>query len=440
MASDKINIVSETTLKEKLKNRTARIGVIGLGYTGLPLAIEFAAGGFATVGFEVDGYRVKSINSGESYLKDIESETIKKLLSAGTLSATDDFSLISDIDVIQICVPTPLTEAREPDMTFVIEASRAIAPGLKKEQLVVLQSTTYPGTTEEIVLPILEGTGLKAGEDFYLGYSPERVDPGNKKYGIKNTPKVVGGLTIKCLEQIKALYESIVDDVVPVSSLKAAELTKLFENIYRNINIALVNELTMICGRMSINVWEVIDAAATKPFGFMKFSPGPGVGGHCISVDPFYLAWKARQYNFSTEFIELAGKINQNMPYFVVSRVVDALNDRKKSLNGSRVLILGVAYKKNIEDARESPAFQIIEILREKGAVVSFHDPFVKELYKYDLISETLSAELIRASDCAVIVTDHSDIDYELLVGEADLIIDTRNILSGYNSGNVIRI
>ncbi len=427
-------------LSEKIANKTARIGIIGLGYTGLPLAIEFFKSGYHIVGFEVDQSRADKVNSGETYIKDIKNEDLSRIVNSGRLSATTDFSLIKDIDVIQICVPTPLTAAREPDMSFVIAATKSIAENLKKDQLIVLQSTTYPGTTEEVVLPILEKTGLKAGSDFYLGYSPERVDPGNKKFNIGNTPKVVGGYTADCLDHITNLYEQVVDTVVPVTSLKAAELTKLFENIYRNVNVALVNELTLICERMGINVWEVIDAASTKPFGFMKFTPGPGLGGHCIPVDPFYLTWKARQYNFSTEFIELAGKINQNMPYFVVSKIADALNDKKKSINGAKILLLGVAYKKDIEDMRESPAIKIIEILRQKGAEVSFHDSYVDELYKEKLKSQPLTKEIVIDSDCVVLVTDHSDVDYKMVVREADLIIDTRNKLADFDSDKVIPI
>lgn len=427
-------------LKDRILSKKAKISVIGLGYTGLPLAIEFAKEHFETIGIDIDADRVDDIKTARSYLKDVDSAVIRALVRSGRLVATDDFDVITETDVVQICVPTPLTEAREPDMTFVIGAAKSVAARLKRQRLIILQSTTYPGTTEEVVKPILEAGGLVAGKDFYLGYSPERVDPGNKRYTIRNTPKIVGGYTPKCLELTRLLYEQIIEKVVPVSSLKAAEMTKLFENIFRNVNIALVNELTLLSERLGLNVWEIIDAAATKPFGFMKFYPGPGVGGHCIGVDPFYLSWKARQDHFYTEFIELAGKINENMPFFVVGRIADALNERHKSLRGSKILLLGAAYKKDISDIRESPALKLIKLLKKKGAEVLYHDPHVPVLPDFKMESQPLTRSLLGNIDCAVVVTDHSGVDYLLVNKTAPLIVDTRNVMKDLKKEKIIPI
>jgi len=429
-----------TKLAEKIKDKTAKIGIVGLGYTGLPLAVEFAKAGYTVTGIDINNDRVDGVKSGISYLEDVDDAVIRAFVKSGRLAATTNFDVIKDLDIINVCVPTPLTKSRQPDLAFVRAASQSIADYLTPEKLIILESTTYPGTTREVVKPILEAGGLRAGADFYLAYSPERVDPGNKKYNIKNTPKIVGGLTPACLEHITLLYEQVVDNVVSVTTPEAAELAKLLENIFRNVNIALVNEMTLICNRLGINVWEVINAASTKPFGFMRFLPGPGLGGHCIPVDPFYLSWKAREHSFFTEFIELAGKINENMPYYVIQRITDALNGDRKSLNGSKVLLLGVAYKRDISDIRESPAFKIIELLRAKGAEVSYHDSFVPIMPGMDLESQPLTAELLAEIDAVVVVTDHSNIDYELVLKAAPLIVDTRNALAEYKSDKVVVI
>lgn len=432
----------DSVLAEKIRTKQASVGIVGLGYTGLPLAVEFAKAGFSVTGIDIDADRVNGVQSGRSYLEDIDDEDIKALVETGQLVATDDYSVVSGLDIISICVPTPLTKSREPDLTYVIAATRETAKYLTPGKLIILESTTYPGTTTEVVRPILEEAGLRVGEDVFLGYSPERVDPGNEKYQIKNTPKIVSGETQACLALMKSLYGSIVERVVPVSSTGAAELSKLLENIFRNVNIALVNELAMICDRLGLNVWEVIDASATKPFGFMKFVPGPGLGGHCIPVDPFYLSWKARQHHLNTEFIELAGKINQSMPAYVVTKIMDGLNSQKKSLNSSRVLLLGAAYKKDISDVRESPVYDLISLLDEKQADVSYHDPYVPVLPLSDreIHSIPLTDDVIRSSDCIVIVTDHSGIDYPDLAAKAVLVIDTRNALAGVGGPHIFHL
>lgn len=437
-----VNPNIKITLAQKIRAKTARVGIVGLGYTGLPLAIEFAKNGFHVTGIDINADRVNDVQSGQSYLEDIDNDDIRKLVDNGSLRATADASAVADLDVISMCVPTPLTKSYEPDLTFVTAATKAVAEHLGPQKLVILESTTYPGTTEDVVRPILENTGLVVGRDFYLGYSPERVDPGNEKYDIKNTPKIISGCTEACGEHMKLLYEAIVDQVVPVSSMGAGELAKLFENIFRNVNIALVNELAQICARLDLDVWEVIDAAATKPFGFMKFVPGPGLGGHCIPVDPFYLSWITRQHHMNTEFIELAGKINQSMPVFVVSKIADGLNRQKKSLNSSKILLMGAAYKKDIADVRESPVYRLIDLLEEKQADVSFHDPFVPLLPMGEdaRASKALTDDLLVESDCVVIVTDHSDIDYKNIAAKAKLIIDTRNVFSKTDGDHIIRI
>jgi len=419
-------------LEEKIEGRTVVIGVIGLGYVGLPLAVSFLRVGVRVLGFDIDKEKIASISQGESYLTTLSSRDLSRYVEEGIFSATADFSRLSRPDAILICVPTPLGEGREPDLSFVINTTKEISRYLRKGQLVVLESTSYPGTTEEVLLPILERAGMKVGEDFYLGYSPEREDPGNKRYPMWRIPKVVSGITPSCRRMVERLYSLAFERVLPVSSPRVAEMTKLLENIYRSVNIALVNELKMLAIRMGIDIWEVIEAAATKPFGFHPFYPGPGLGGHCIPIDPFYLAWKSREYDFPTRFIELSGEINTEMPYFVVSRVIDALNDRGKALKGAHILVLGVAYKRDVGDVRESPAVKIISLLLERGAKVSYHDPFVPKIpkmrkVKLDLASVPLTAELLSTADCVLIVTDHSKVDYQFVVDNSSLIVDTRN-------------
>jgi UDP-N-acetyl-D-glucosamine dehydrogenase len=404
---------------------TADVAVVGAGYVGLPLAQVFAEGGHAVVLLDVVQERADAINRGESYIGDVPSDVLGPLVRDGKIRATTDYDVLREVDAILIALPTPLSPQREPDLSVVVGAVEKIAKRLRAGHLIVLESTTYPGTTRERVLPILEATGLKVGEDFNVAFSPERVDPGNSTWHTRNVPKVVGGVTAACTERAAALYGSVVDTVVPVSSPEAAELTKLLENIFRSVNIALVNELAQLCERMGIDVWEVVDAAATKPFGYMRFEPGPGLGGHCIPIDPFYLTWKAREYGFYTEFIELAGKVNENMPYFCRSLVSQALNHGKeKSLKGSRILVLGVAYKADIPDMRESPALKIIELLQRAGAEIAYHDPYVPALPELALVSVPLEPERF---DCVVIVTAHSSLDYADVVERADVVVDFRN-------------
>ena len=420
---------------------TPEIAVVGAGYVGVPLAEVFAAAGKSVVLVDVDEGRVAQLNRGESYILDVPSETLAGHVSAGRLSATTDYDVLRDVDAILIALPTPLSRQREPDLSIVESAARGIAKRLRAGHVVVLESTTYPGTTRELVQPILEeGSGLKAGEDFNLAFSPERVDPGRSDWSTKTTPKVVGGVTPACTEAAAAVYRGAVDQVIELTSPEAAELTKLLENIFRSVNIALVNELARLCGRMKIDIWEVVDAAATKPFGFMSFRPGPGLGGHCIPIDPFYLTWKAREYDFTTEFIELAGKVNQSMPYYCRSLISQALNHGAgKSLAGSKVLVLGVSYKPDIGDMRESPALKIIELMLTAGADVSYHDPFVPELPAEGLSSVPLEP---GAYDCVVIVTDHSTVDYDRLVEEAQLVVDFRNATgrAGTTNGKVWKL
>jgi UDP-N-acetyl-D-glucosamine dehydrogenase len=410
------------------------LAIVGAGYVGLPLAQTFAEAGRQVLLVDVDEDLVAALNRGESHIKDVPSDALGRLVAAGRVEATTDYERLRGADAILIALPTPLSAQREPDLSIVESAVGGIAPLLGEGQLVVLESTTYPGTTRELVLPILEGSGLTVGEGFFLAYSPERVDPGNTEWSTRSTPKVVGGITPACTARAAALYGEAVTEVVEVSSPEAAELTKLLENIFRSVNIALVNELARLCGRMGIDVWEVIDAAATKPFGFMSFKPGPGLGGHCIPIDPFYLTWKAREYDFTTEFIELAGKINQSMPYYCRSLISQALNHGLgQSLSGSRVLVLGVSYKADIGDIRESPALKILGLLRGGGAEVSYHDPHVPELAEHGLRSVELEP---GAYDCVVIVTAHSGIDYEQLVEDAKLVVDFRNATGRNGSGN----
>ncbi|HEY3375691.1 MAG TPA: nucleotide sugar dehydrogenase [Candidatus Aquicultor sp.] len=429
-------------LADLITTKTARVGIIGMGYVGLPLAVAIAQAGFTVTGIDVDKAKVSSISRGESYIPDVPTADLKDAVDKGLFSATTDFSVLKDADVISICVPTPLSEMREPDITYVRAAASEVAKYLRSGQLVILESTTYPGTTEEVLLPMLEESGLTVGKDFWLAFSPERVDPGNEKYNMSNTPKVVGGVKSQCTEAARLFYSQFVGQVVPVSSTQAAEMTKLLENIFRCVNIALVNELMVLCDRMGINIWEVIEAASSKPFGFMPFFPGPGLGGHCIPIDPFYLSWKARQYDFHTEFIELAGKTNEGIPYFVATKVGEALNAHEKSIKGSNVLVLGLAYKKDIGDTRESPALKIITLLENLGAHVTYHDPYAKQaiIGAKTYTSVELTPAVVNESDCVLIVTDHTNVDYQMVADNAKLIVDTRNKLKNFAGSNIVRI
>ena len=420
-----------------------KIAVIGLGYVGLPLAMVFAEAGVEVVGVEAVPERCAEVNAGRSYIQDVTSEALKTIVDKGLLRATTDYAATEDCDADIICLPTPLNANREPDLSLVLDATAKLAGHLQRGQLVTLESTTYPGTTRDELAPILEkGSGLTAGVDFHVAFSPERVDPGRTDFTTRSTPKVVGGLTPACTARALEVYGPALDNVVPVSTPEVAEMTKLLENIFRSVNIALMNELAMLCDRMKIDVWEVIDAAASKPFGFMKFQPGPGLGGHCIPIDPFYLSWKAREFDFWTEFIELAGKVNENMPYFCVEKLHRALNTRQKSLNGAKLLVLGVAYKADIDDLRESPALKVIRLLRAHGADVDYHDPFCAELPEFDLKSVDLDEyRRIAGYDAVLIVTAHSALDYRTIVQEADLVVDFRNATAGIPSaGNVWKL
>jgi UDP-N-acetyl-D-glucosamine dehydrogenase len=424
----------------KVADRSAVVGVVGLGYVGLPLAVEVARVGYKTLGLDLSDRVVAGINAGESHIADVGAADVKALVEQGLLEATTDLSRLGECDAISICVPTPLNKIKDPDLSFVLAATRAVRETLRPGQLVLLESTTYPGTTDEVMQPILEEAGLVVGRDLFLCYSPERVDPGNAVWQTKNTPKVIGGVTEACTRAGVALYETIFDTMVPVESARAAELVKVYENTFRMINIALANEMAQACDRLRINVWDVIDAAATKPFGFMKFTPGPGLGGHCIPLDPHYLSWKMRTLAYKTRMIELASEINAEMPAFVVRKVSDALNDDRKALRGSRVLVLGIAYKKDIDDLRESPALDILKLLQENGADVSYHDPFCPEiaddghtdLDDLPMQSVGLSIDALRAADAVVIVTDHSAVDYDAVAAHASTVIDTRGIMRGH--------
>ena len=428
-------------LKEKIRNKQARIGIIGLGYVGLPLAVEFARAGFEVTGFDVDVVKVSSINKGHSYIGDVPSADVACAVREGRLKATDDMSKLHDMDAIDICVPTPLRKTRDPDLSYVILAVDAVRARLRPGQLVILESTTYPGTTDEVVQPALEEGGLKAGKDFYLAFSPERVDPGNPTYTTKTIPKVVGGVNDVSTDLAKDLYGSIISTIVPVSSTQVAEMVKLLENTFRAVNIGLVNEIALMSHRMNIDVWEVIEAASTKPFGFMPFFPGPGLGGHCIPIDPFYLSWKARQNGFECRFIELAGHINGSMPAFVVERVGDALNSQKKAINGSRIHIFGVAYKKDVSDMRESPALDVLELLHRRGAILSYTDPHVPTLDHGDLSLKSVpEADAPKGVDCAVICTNHSLFNYAAMPKTFPLVVDTRNALKNVDAENVFRL
>jgi UDP-N-acetyl-D-glucosamine dehydrogenase len=433
---------SATTIVDKIRSKQARVGVIGLGYVGLPLAVEFAAAGFAVTGFDVDATKVAEINSGRSYIPDVPQPELAKVVASGHLRATTDVSELARMDVADICVPTPLRKTKDPDLSYVVQALEAVAANLRAGQLVVLESTTYPGTTDEVALPMLEARGLKVDRDVFLAFSPERVDPGNQTYTTRNIPKIVGGYGPASTAAAAALYSQVVSKVIPVSSTRVAEMVKLLENTFRAVNIGLVNEIAQMCHKLDIDVWEVIEAAKTKPFGFMPFYPGPGLGGHCIPIDPFYLSWKARQSGFECRFIELAGYVNGSMPEFVVERVVDALNETRKPVNGSRIHLYGVAYKRDVGDMRESPALDIIELLTRRGAVISYSDPYVPTLkegsHQFDAIAE--ADALRRRPDCIVICTDHSSFEWKPLVESGIPIVDTRNALRSFTAPNIVRL
>ncbi|HTT67913.1 MAG TPA: nucleotide sugar dehydrogenase [Gemmatimonadales bacterium] len=422
----------EAQLLEKAKARTAVLGLVGLGYVGLPLAVELAEAGYRVIGFDVSKRVVDGVNAGRSHVQDIPTERLAKLVKAGKISATTDLGRLGEPDGVAICVPTPLSKTRDPDVSFISAATDSVARTIRPGQAIILQSTTYPGTTREMLLPALEKGGLKVGVDFFLAFSPERVDPGNPKFNTHNTPKVVGGVTPACTRVTMALYQPAIETLVPVSSPEAAELVKLLENTFRSVNIGLVNEMAIVCDKLGVDVWEVIEAANTKPFGFMKFTPGPGVGGHCIPLDPHYLAWKMRTLNYRTRFIELAGEINAEMPEYWVEKVVAALNDHQRSVRGSTVLVVGVAYKRDIDDLRESPALDVIKLLERMGAVVRYHDPYIPELHEDSvaLSSSPLTPEVVRSADCVVIVTDHSKLDYAMVAREAKALVDTRHVVA----------
>ena len=430
---------------DRLKSKQAKIAILGLGYVGLPLATVFAEAGFEVVGIDPDSEKVEKINQGQSYVSDVPGSKINSLVKSGKLKATTDFSVLKTVDAVSICVPTPLRKTGDPDLSYIISATEQMLPHLHQGMVIVLESTTYPGTTREMILPrLLESGQCKIGEDFFLAFSPERVDPGRKDWTTINTPKVVGGITQTCAEVASVWYGQALDTVIPVSSVEVAEMAKLLENTFRMINIGLVNEMAIMCDRLGIDVWEVIDAAATKPFGFMKFTPGPGLGGHCIPIDPLYLSWKLRTLNYKTRFIDLASEINTDMPRFVVSRIQDALNDMAKPVKGSKVLVLGVAYKPDIDDLRESPALDVIGLLLEKGAIVSYQDPFISHIqhegWEFDSVPDLATA--VKDVDCVAIITNHSQYNYQELLKNATLIIDTRNALGVYGRNNpkVVRL
>ena len=430
----------EDDLLRRIRDRETTCGIIGLGYVGLPLAMQLGRSGFRVIGFDVSESVAASVNAGVSHVRDVESAELAELARGGWITATTDMGRLSECDAISVCVPTPLSKTRDPDVSYVVSATEAIARALRPGQLIILESTTYPGTTRELMLPMLEARGLKVGEDFFLCFSPERVDPGNEVWKVANTPKVIGGITPHCLDSGAALYGEAMEQVVAVSSTEAAELTKLLENTFRAVNIALVNEMAQVADLLGVDVFEVIEAAATKPFGFMKFAPGPGIGGHCIPLDPHYLAWKMKTLNYKTRMIELAGEINSEMPHYVVDKVQDALNQLGKPLRGTRILILGMAYKRDIEDVRESPSLDILRLLQHKGADVVYHDPYVPELREdgQELHSVPLTEELLASCECVVITTDHQVVDYALVVQHAALVVDTRNATRSTGGPNVV--
>ena len=432
-------------LIQKFRDRSARVGVVGIGYVGLPLAVVFAEAGFTVVGVDPDVEKVATINRGESYILDVSSERVKALVDAGLLSASNDYAILSQVDAVSICVPTPLRKTGDPDLSFIVSASRSLAPHMHQGMAVVLESSTYPGTTREMILPAIESTsGLSVCEDFFLAFSPERVDPGRDDWTTINTPKVIGGISPDCTEVATAWYSQALETIVPVSTCEVAEMTKLLENTFRMINIGMVNELAIMCDRLKIDVWEVIDAAATKPFGFMKFTPGPGLGGHCIPVDPLYLSWKLRSLNYTARFIELASEINTSMPRYTLGKIQDALNRHKKPINGSQVLILGAAYKPNVDDLRESPALDVIHLLQEKGADVIYHDPYIPHLEEEGLSLSSVPdlMQAVEHADCVAIITNHAQYDYGAILARAKLIVDTRNALGnqGKDHPKVVRL
>jgi len=437
-----LSLVSDE-LRKKIINKTAKVSVIGLGYVGLPLAIEIGKAGFSVVGIDMDKEKTDKINSKNSYIPDVAREELSKLVSKKKLVATRDYKILTEVDITSICVPTPLRKTREPDISYIIAAATEVSKYLHQGQLIILESTTFPGTTSDIILPDLEKKDLKVGKDFFLCFSPERVDPGNRKYTIGNTPKVIGGITPECTEIAKIFYEQIVEKVISVASTQEAEMSKLLENVFRSVNIALANELALMCDRLGIDIWNVIEAAATKPFGFMPFYPGPGLGGHCIPVDPIYLSWKAKNHNFFSKFIEFAEEVNKNMPHYVVRKVTDALNTCKKCVNGSKILILGVAYKENVGDIRGSPALDIVKMLFRRGAKIVFNDPHVREvkLGANKVRSVPLKEDLLSQADCVVITTAHSSYDYEWIVENANLVVDTRNATKNLpNKDKIVKI
>jgi UDP-N-acetyl-D-glucosamine dehydrogenase len=429
-------------LIDSIRRREARCGIIGLGYVGLPLALEFARAGFKAVGIDVDPRKVEAIRAGRSYIVDVADAEIADQVKAGRLTATTDFSAIEELDTVNICVPTPLRKTKDPDLTFVVSAVNEITRYLRRGQLVILESTTYPGTTEEVVQPALEASGLQVGRDFCLAFSPERIDPGNQHFNTRNIPKVVGGVTPGCTEAAKTLYEQCVEKVVAVSSPRVAEMVKLLENTFRSVNIGLVNEIALMSHALGIDVWEVIDAAKTKPFGFMAFYPGPGLGGHCIPIDPFYLSWKAKMNGFEPRFIELAGHINEGMPRFVVEKVTDALNSHQKSVRGSRIHVLGVAYKAGVNDIRESPALNVMRLLHDKGALLSYSDPYIPAIREEGIELDSLPIQngYLGDVDCVVILTNHREFDYPSVARTSRLVVDTRNALSGIGGDNIVRL
>ena len=424
-------------LLAKAKNRTALCGVVGLGYVGLPLVMEFARAGYRVLGFDVNQGVVDALNAGRSHIKDVPASAVAEAVRSGKFVATTDLARLREPDAISICVPTPLSKTKDPDVSYVLAATDAVKRALRRGQVVILESTTYPGTTRELMLPALEATGLKVGEDFFLAFSPERVDPGNPQWNTRNTPKIVGGITPACLQVATALYQPAIEQLVPVSSTEAAELVKILENTFRSVNIGLVNEMAIVCDKLGVDVWEVIDAAGTKPFGFMKFKPGPGVGGHCIPLDPHYLAWKMRTLNYKTRFIELAGELNAAMPEYWIAKLAERLNDAGKAVRGSTVLVLGVAYKKDIDDIRESPALDVIRLLHQRGATVCYHDPFVAHVKEdgMELASVPLTTATLEAADCVIVVTDHSTVDYGMVARHARAVVDTRHVLPRPGSG-----
>jgi UDP-N-acetyl-D-glucosamine dehydrogenase len=429
-------------LEKKIRDRSARVGVIGLGYVGLPLVVEMAKEGFQVTGIDIDRQRVDSVNAGISYVLDVPSETLLSFVTKERIKATQSLAAMEDLDTVSICVPTPLRKTKEPDLSYIIAAVEAVHNHIRPGQLIILESTTYPGTTREVVLPILEESGLEVGKDFFLAYSPERVDPGNQSYTTRNIPKVIGGMTPRCTELAALLYQQFVERIVPVASPESAEMVKLLENTFRSVNIALANEMALVCHKLGIDVWEVIEAARTKPFGFMAFYPGPGLGGHCIPVDPYYLTWKARTNGFEPRLIELAGEINSRMPAFTVSRIGDALNERQKSLKGSKILGLGVSYKRDTTDIRESPAIEVLRGLCEKGALVNYSDPYLPslEINGKAMRSTDLTPAALRSMDCVVVLTDHSAFNYEMVAAHSPLVLDTRNALRRSSSPNVISL